>query len=281
MASENILGLLKQLKTIDGFKKHHPAICNSTNGDLIAYYYDYWVYSWGIAVFTIEPQATPANTEYGIRLMKYDSISSVFMDDELSSKIDIANIESVKPSSNDWDNLVLSIFNSAKNGDINYGLQYKGLHFDCGNWFDVIDIKEIANGIVKFISNHVDISGTGVRPKTTLTELSTVCQISIPVRDYFRVKPVFDIVNAEAGLLKGVVDCWKTTNISWSTLWIPKSEYGPMQLGYKYGSIIRRFNSDTNKSENYISTVDENISDPLTDSEKWLKIDDSKNSTGA
>ena len=54
-----------------------------------------------------------------------------------------------------------------------------------------------------------------------------------------------------------------------------------MQLGYKYGSIVRRFNSDTNKSENYISTVDENISDPLTDSEKWLKIDDSKNSTGA
>lgn len=272
MAKNILLGALKQLKNAEGYAQHHPTIINSTNGDVIAYYYDYWVYSWGLLIFTMEAQANIANTYYGLRFMKYDSLSSLSLDNEIADKIDWSTVEGVETSEDDWNNLVKTVLESCKSGSNNGGLEYRDLQFDCGNWFDITHILDITGNIMQYKSNYIDVSGLGSTNRRMVTDISTIAQFSVPVKDYFRIGPVDNIVSEDKTILDGINKCMVYTKTPFYRTWVPPSSYGTTQSSYKYGDIVSRKNSETGETGYYISKIEANSTDPLLSSDSWIKL---------
>lgn len=272
MAKSVILGALKTIRTMDGYKDHHPTIINSTNGDVIAYYYDYWVYSWGILIFTMEAQASIGNTYYGLRFMKYDSISSISLDDPIAEKLDWSAIAGIETSESDWNNLVTSVLSECKSGVSNGGLEYRSLQFDCGNWFDITHIIDIKDGILQYKSNYIDVSGIGIVDRRIITDVSTICQFSLPVKDYFRLDSIRNIVVSEQEILTGINKSLVFVGKRLYSPWASPVDYSVEQHSYLYGDIVSRRDPNTGDKKYFISSIDNNPYDPLKAPEYWKKI---------
>ena len=262
----NILGLLKAAKTAECYKNHHPTIQYSNNSDLSEYYYDYWIKDWGTLIFTFEGGRAGA-AQYVLNFLHPNEIAAVSIDETMAKELKSHRITSVTQTKSKWITLLKSIFEGAKTGDNNAGLDYRGIDIKAGDWIFNVTINDIGEDSIDVTSRYIDVSGTGVTPRHIIIDFDTITEISIGTKDFFRIQAVNDIVTGEQDLYDGIKAFFVSKKIELFPRWLPVSERG-LSGACKRGDIVRHGNSK------YISKVDGNTVKPSDDTEheSWILI---------
>lgn len=264
MGNEYILGTLKYLKEDANFNKHHPEII--LKGDVISYYYDYWVLPNSFVILTVEPMTSILDTKYCLRIIKPSEISSITLDAYFNDK-DLSGVKAT-PVATDalWQSLVNGIITSAKTGDKNAGLEYKNVFLDLGMWTIAKKYNTVNNNLADILTTVFDPGGIGHKSARHIANLSSISQMSVYIEDWYKLGTIKTLVESDESLKNAVNTCFTSCGMKRFTQWKTPEEiaHTPIISSYKYGDRVRF------SGKYYISSVDNNNSTPGKSS-TWIE----------
>jgi hypothetical protein len=208
-----MFGLLGKLKTLDGFKQHHPKLVLS-NGDTLGYYYNYYIMPFGAIIFTMEPTMLyMTGAQYSYRIISPSEMESALLDVGL---VDPDNFSAVTAdvSEDAWQAFVIDFLQNAKNGTYNEGLEFINYDLKASAWFAVNGINSI-NTADKLVNINTCVSDMGQMITTyksarLLTPISTITSISMKVTDWYKCA-LKDYVHTDTEMQKDLVDLYNKT----------------------------------------------------------------------